>query len=266
MKFAIWLLVTLLIPLALTVSAVFVLNQTLLNSRFLKNQLLKTTIYQDIADFVPEQILKGQEMKARERNEAAAKLKSTLTPSYLQQQIEQIIDQAGNLAHGKSKELTIDLSDGISRLQAAGLPIKNDTIKPIHFSVDQKPELNKGVKIFGTSQLVSYGLFGLFVILLIGLGIMTRSFTGLVTVLFWVAVVNAGIYIAIGWLPDLILSKLPQDNLYLNHFMKDIEQLLTGISGSISNLTGIIALSSIAGAILLLIVQHFAFKKGENHS
>src|SRR4051812_7555885 len=116
MKALAWSLALLLIPITIAASLVFALDQTFLNGPFVKDQLAKTDVYTDVTNYLPSQFLADQKLSQKDQSTSLAKIQQVLTPQYLQEQVNTLVDKAEAVAHGTSSKINLDFSEPIAKL------------------------------------------------------------------------------------------------------------------------------------------------------
>ncbi len=118
-----------------------VLNQTVLNSKYLEHHLAATNSYSRLSTALVDQIAKQADNPEAPVDPAQLeKLKTILTPTLLQTKINGALDQLQAYYRGKGSVPTIDLTDVVTQAQAAGIPIPadSDIQKPISLGSNQK--------------------------------------------------------------------------------------------------------------------------------
>lgn len=121
---------------AVLTGAVFtlVLNQTVLNSKYLEQHLASTDSYSRLSVALTDQITKKADDPQNPVDPAQVdKLKAILTPTLLQTKINASLDAFQAYYRGNGPLPVLDLTDVAAQAQAAGIPIPadSDITKPI---------------------------------------------------------------------------------------------------------------------------------------
>lgn len=120
-----------------------VLNQTVLNSKYLKQHLASTDSYSRLSVALSNEIT-----KVTDQPEVPAdliqveKLKTIFTPTLLQTKIDTSLDQLESFYRGNGQVPSLDLTDVVAQAEAAGIPIPADSEvrKPITFGSNQQAQ------------------------------------------------------------------------------------------------------------------------------
>ncbi len=100
----------------------FILGSTLGNAKFLETAATKADLYTQLAATIPDVAASGSETPA----DTKTALHSVLTATFLQQQTEMLLPQLVDHYGKGGPAPQIDLSDLVTRLQAAGYPMTPD--------------------------------------------------------------------------------------------------------------------------------------------
>jgi len=148
---------------AVLTGAIFtmVLNQTLLNSKYLEHQLASEDAYSRLSVALTDQITKQADNPEAPVDPAQVeKLKAILTPALLQTKINGALEAFQAFYRGNGPQPTLDLTDVVAQAQAAGIPIPadSDINKPIPLGSSNNKNVknvSKGFDQVRTSTLIT---------------------------------------------------------------------------------------------------------------
>ncbi len=261
MRLLSWLLAVIFIPLVLTDSLLYSVDQTLLNGHFLKSQLSNLDIYTDAVSYLPGQLIAEQTLSPQEKAQAVAKIQQAITPNYLQQEVEQLIDQAEAIRNGKATSLQLDISESIAKLRKAGLPIELASVEPITFSLKDQPQAQLVLESLRTAEIIDRIAVLLLVILILMLVWRYKAYSSLITALFLIMIGEIIFGIGVKQIPPLIIQKMAMDNPIINHFAPKIELLAQSTSQSMANTYALVAVISFVLAVGLFILSRIIHRE-----